>query len=103
MKSGGPWDYKLRDPKYENFGNFNFGATGSACGIDSCTLQNEAGIAQQKDADTRGAGRGVPGGRLNPGSGIPPYGDEPKDNEWIKNGIEYNKQYPASKGPGPCG
>jgi len=108
VKTGGPWDYKNQPtrgahPEYEDFGNFHYGATGSALGLDPLTLQNEAGIAQQNDPVTKGAGRGKPGSRLNPGNGIPPFGDEPKDNEWIKMGIEYNKQYPAWKGKGPCG
>ncbi len=103
VKSGGPWDFKVRDPKYEDFGNFHYGATGSAFGFDSLTLQNEAGIAQQNDPRTKVAGRGKPGGHLWPETGTPPYGDEPKDNEWIKMGVEYNKQYPFGKGPGPCG
>jgi RHS repeat-associated protein len=107
VRLGGPWDFKHgpwpnRDD-YEDFGNFNYGAAGSAFGYDGWTLQNEAGIAQQKDPGSRSVGRGVPGNRFKPGSGVPPYGDEPKDNQWIKNGIEYNKQYPVSKGPGPCG
>jgi Bacterial toxin 44 len=42
VKSGGPWDYKLQDKetrdygrrsRYEDFGNFNFGATGTAAGF----------------------------------------------------------------------
>lgn len=103
VKSGGPWDFKTRDPKYENFGNFHYGAAGSAFGFDSLTLQNEAGIAQQNDPRTKSAGRGLPGPHLWPEKGIPPYGDEPKDNDWIKKGIEYNNQYPFRKGPGPCG
>jgi len=103
VKKGAPWDYKQINPLYEDFGNFNYGAAGSAFGWDPWTLQNEAGIAQQKDPDSRGVGRGVPGSRWKSGSGVPPYGDQPKDNEWIKNGIEYHKQYPPSKGPGPCG
>jgi hypothetical protein len=41
--------------------------------------------------------------RLDPSSGVPPYGDQPEDNDWIKKGIEYNKEYPVSNGPGPCG
>jgi hypothetical protein len=29
VRNGGPWDYKQLGSQYENFGNFNYGATGS--------------------------------------------------------------------------
>jgi hypothetical protein len=46
-----PWDYKRRTDiilpsgkrKYEDFGNFNYGATGTAIGFDLVTLHSEAG------------------------------------------------------------
>lgn len=107
VKTGAPWDYKNgpypNAKQYENFGNFNYGVTGSALGFNSWTLQNEAGIAQQNDPNTRGAGSGTPGSRWDPGSGVWPYGDEMKDNKWIRDGINYNRDYPPGNGPGPCG
>jgi len=71
VKSNGPWDYKRLDPagiknnwisKYDEFGNFNFGATGAAERIPEGALLRAAGLAQQNDPDpaTRAAGRGVP-------------------------------------------
>jgi hypothetical protein len=101
VKTGGPWDYKDQPtsgahPEYDSFGNFNYGAAGHAFGYDNWTLQNEAGIANGP------GGQGTPGSRLWPGSGVPPYGDRPQDNYWIRMGIQYANQYPVSNGPGPC-
>ena len=40
----GPWDYKNTINKcYENFGNFNYGATGTAAGIPAEILLRAAG------------------------------------------------------------
>ena len=33
VKSGGKWDYKQQGSQYENFGNYNYGATGRAAGL----------------------------------------------------------------------
>lgn len=44
---GHPWDYKtLSLKKYEEFGNFNYGATGAAMGYSEDTLLRMAGWAQ---------------------------------------------------------
>jgi len=103
VQDGGPWDFKKIDPKYEEFGNFHYGVVGDAMGINQWLLENEAGIAQQNDPRTRQLGSGKPGRRYLPFSGVPPYGDQKEDNDWIKKGIEYNKMYPARNGRGPCG
>jgi hypothetical protein len=99
VKTCGPWDYKNgpypNASQYDPFGNFNFGAAGRAYGWNSLTLQNEAGIANGP------GGEGSPGPHLHPEQGIPPYGDRPLDNWWIQMGIEYARQYPVAKGPGP--
>ena len=94
VKEGGPWDYKNQpsmkaNPQYDAFGNFNYGATGTALGLDSYTLQNEAGRAQKPGT----GGKGKLGRFGDPKSGIPPYGDRPVDNYWIKQGIEYAHQH----------
>jgi type VI secretion system secreted protein VgrG len=107
VEPAGPWDFKVGDydnaAQYEDFGNFHYGATGSAVGFSPWMLQNEAGIAQQNDPQTKKFGVGSPGTRIKPGSGVSPYGDQPKDNSWIRKGIDYNREYPVQKGPGPCG
>jgi hypothetical protein len=41
-RPGGPQDYKRRDPKYDAYGNFGFGATGAAAGY-SCKFLTDLG------------------------------------------------------------
>ena len=88
VKNKGPWDYKQFGSKYENFGNFNYGATGAAFGFKTATLLNEAGKAQVA-AGTSLPEWGTPGPRFLPELGTPPYGDDPNDQYWIKQGIDY--------------
>jgi uncharacterized Zn-binding protein involved in type VI secretion len=92
VRNGGPWDYKQQGSQYEDFGNFNYGATGCAVGFSEETLLREAGRAQQQ-AGTSRPEWGDPGSLMpwgDKGSGS--YGDDPKDQESIKNGYEYCKQ-----------
>lgn len=42
----GAWDYKRKDPEYENFGNFNFGATAKAFGFQENGALQAAGVVQ---------------------------------------------------------
>jgi type VI secretion system secreted protein VgrG len=88
VRNGGKWDYKQRGSQYEDFGNFNYGATGAAAGFTRQTLLSEAGRAQV-EAGTSRPGWGKPGSRYFGEGGIPPYGDDPKDQYWIQRGIEY--------------
>jgi hypothetical protein len=95
VQTDGPWDYKNQpkhgaNPQYDAFGNFNYGATGTALGLDSYTLQNEAGRAQPKGPN--GEGKEKTGMIGIPQSGIPPYGDRPQDNYWVRQGIAYAHQ-----------
>lgn len=81
VENNGVWDYKRQGSQYEDFGNFNFGATAAAMGIPQWVALNGAGIYQQ----TRGAaaaGQGTPLVKA-------PYGDDPKDAEMIKKGYAY--------------
>ncbi|MFD3246365.1 polymorphic toxin type 44 domain-containing protein [Rahnella aquatilis] len=81
----GPWDYKSRAGRqYENFGNFHYGAVGNAAGISEPVLLRAAGWAQSHS----GNGREEDGNW----SGLPPYGDDPKDQFWIKRGIDFAKR-----------
>src|SRR6266516_909395 len=49
VRGGGPWDYKKNGhPEYDPFGNFNFGASGSAAGFGSDILSRMAGWAAEK-------------------------------------------------------
>ena len=88
VKNKGPWDYKQLGKQYEAFGNFNYGATGAAFGFSERTLLREAGRAQIR-AKTSKPKWNKPGSRLNPFGGKPPYGDDPRDQELIKQGVKY--------------
>ncbi|CAN7591582.1 polymorphic toxin type 44 domain-containing protein [Pseudoduganella sp. LjRoot289] len=96
VRNGGPMDYKQRGALYQDFGNFNYGAVGTAVGFPSVTLAREAGRAQQA-AGTSRPEWGKPGPILNPMAGIPPYGDDPEDQAWIQKGIDYCKCMESSK------
>ncbi len=90
VRNHGPWDYKQQNPIYQNFGNFNYGATGisSGFGFSERTLLREAGRAQQA-AGTSRPEWGDPGSILNPWGGGGSYGDDPVDQAWIQRGISY--------------
>ena len=96
VKDHGPWDYKQKNPEYEAFGNFNYGATGAAYGFSDNVLKRMAGDAQI-GAGTSEPGWGDPdmwGPILNPfGNGTPPYGDDPVDQYWISRGYSYYQQW----------
>ena len=81
VRNRGPWDYKQRSSRYEAFGNFNYGATGTAAGIPSSRLLRAAGMAQTAAGTSR------------PEFGSwwrdAPYGDDPRDQYWIEQGIAY--------------
>jgi hypothetical protein len=74
------WDYYSKyGGSWEDFGNYNYGATGAATGLFTLeTLLREAGRAQitykhsKREWGTPKCG--------------PPYGDQPKDQDWIKQG-----------------
>ena len=88
VRPGGQWDYKLRPPirrglgsPFENGGNYNYGATGSALGIPLPVLRRAAGFVQWVK------------GPYDPANGTPwgasPYGDEPRDQVMIDAGMDY--------------
>jgi len=95
VKNNGPWDYKQQGRQYQDFGNFNYGATGLALGLGETFLLREAGRAQIA-AGTSKPEWGDPGSRANPWGGKPPYGDDPDDQEQIKKGFAY--YYAKQKG-----
>jgi RHS repeat-associated protein len=81
VRNKGPWDYKQQGSQYQDFGNFNFGAAGSAFGFPSPILLRGAGWAQQQ-AGTSSPQWGSP-------FGAAPYGDDPADQSMIQKGIDY--------------
>ena len=97
VRSGRSWNYKKLGNQYEDFGNFNYGATGAAIGFSETTLLIEAGRGQIA-AGTSRPGWGTPGGRIW-GKAVPPYGDDPADQAMIKRGIQYYRAKEAGCGP----
>jgi hypothetical protein len=87
----GTWDYKQIANEYDEFGNFNYGATGRAAGFSEDTLLRAAGWAQVH-AGTSQSDWGIPINRVEALLGIggkAPFGDDPNDQVWIKPGFEY--------------
>jgi len=94
VRNGGPWDYKQLDPKYEEFGNFNYGATGTAFGFSEEILLRMAGWAQVQAGTTRSSWGQSPtliDAYFGTG-GVAPFGDDPNDQSWIQKGIQYYRQ-----------
>ncbi len=90
VRNGGEWDYKQDGAvykkrtgynPYEDFGNFNFGATGRAAGIPPWILQRAAGWAQMV-AHTSQPEFGHFAFKY-------PYGDDFADQAQIMAGIDY--------------
>ncbi len=89
VKNKGVWDYKQIDlNKYQELGNWNYGAVGAALGIPEEVLQRAAGYAQWK------AGTSDPS--FGNWWGSYPYGDDPSDQEAILDGIEcFKNNFPS--------
>lgn len=84
VRNRGRWDYKQFNPYFANFGNFNFGAAGTAAGIPENILLMGAGWAQSH------AGTSKP--EWGHWYQKPPYGDDPTDQRYIREGIAYARQ-----------
>jgi hypothetical protein len=94
----GDWDYKRRGKpaergkkaEYEDFGNFNYGATGTAIGFSLAQLLSEGGKLQAvpEGMTEKPKEWGYPAGRFF-GSGKYPYGDEPGDAKVVEAGRDY--------------
>lgn len=83
VRNKGEWDYKNGQPQYESFGNFNYGAVGTAAGISEAVLLRAAGAAQSL--------AGTSQAEFDKWWSEAPYGDDPVDQVWIKAGIDYAK------------
>ena len=82
VRGSGPWGHQL-GPGYLDFGNFNYGATGSAFGFSPTVLYWAAGVQSQI-----AHGFQTPDYWGKPWSGSP-HGDDPYDQYWIQQGIQY--------------
>ena len=74
------FDFKQLGTEFEDFGNFNYGAVGTAIGIDDAILLRGAGWAQVRAGTSTGTSSPY---------GFAPYGDDPKDQAMIEGGINY--------------
>ena len=83
VKNKGKWDYKQYGSAYEDFGNFNYGATGSTL-FPKFVLRRGAGYAQNRAGTSKESW-----GKWYQGK---PYGDDPKDQDAINKGINYYYQ-----------
>ena len=84
-----PWDYKRQGP-YDDFGNFNFGATGAALGYPDQVLLRGAGALKVLERSAKNQ-------PAPPGIGSPlgdyPHGNEPEKQQMIQAGIDYFKHH----------
>ncbi len=99
VNTGGPWDYKQIRPQtdyvftfggstappltvkspYEDFGNFNYGATAAAMGIPLNIALRGAGWKQSNPDPSWGHWYSLKA----------PYGDDPADQQQIRSGYQY--------------
>ncbi|MCA2028392.1 type IV secretion protein Rhs [Enterobacter sp. K16B] len=85
VRNRGPWDYKQKNKLWADYGNFHYGAVGYAAGIPAEILHIAAGAAQEV------AKTSLPvWGHFYSDA---PFGDDPRDQFWIKQGIDYVKQH----------
>jgi len=96
VKTGGDWDYKsprsgdnVNNIQYEDYGNWHYGYIGTATGISENFLEQQAGVEQQKQGTSK-PNWGNPSSPygLNPIGGSGTYGDDPRDNAMIKDGVQ---------------
>lgn len=85
VRNNGPLDYKQQNRLWAEFGNFNYGATGTAAGIPENILLQAAGVAQWVAGTSNTAKWGYFFEK-------PPYGDAPEDQRAIREGIAYAHQ-----------
>jgi len=83
VRNKGEWDYKQFGREYEEFGNFTYGATGTAAGISEQVLLRAAGAAQSIAGTSKE--------EFGKWWADSPYGDDKTDQIWIKAGIRYAK------------
>jgi hypothetical protein len=101
VKNGGPWDYKWAgdtsqgNSEYQEFGNFNYGATGKAAGIPDALVAWAAGAAQVAGGTSKPEWFAPYGINNNPGT-TPmltfPYGDDPNDQLDVYDGMAYAEE-----------
>ncbi|WP_256662547.1 MULTISPECIES: polymorphic toxin type 44 domain-containing protein [unclassified Pseudomonas] len=83
VRNKGEWDYKQRGREFEEFGNFNYGATGTAAGLPEHVLLRAAGAAQSIAGTSKE--------EFGKWWADSPYGDDSIDQIWIRAGIRHAK------------
>ena len=104
FKTGDKYDTKHGDPDKEHAGNFNYGAMGRAAGLSEQELERFAGAYQKygesvrdilnwqiPDKLTGSTYRSEFGGPMDIGRSS--YGDDPVDQVYIREGIEWYDEY----------
>jgi len=94
VENRGDWDYKQCFTTWQDFGNYNYGATGAATGLFTLeTLLIQAGKAQVRDKTSK------------PEFCKKSNCDDPDDQEWIKKGWNdyMSGMYGTPKSPGIWG
>lgn len=66
VRNKGEWDYKKGQPQYESFGNFNYGAVGTAAGISVAHSRPACNGAAQISTGTLGWPRARPARMARP-------------------------------------
>ena len=93
VKPGGAWDYKqfsTSERNFERFGNFHYGAVGGAAGFTVDQLLRAAGFVQKWFGDSEGDGGSVNiANALTGDGGDPPFADQARDQDAIKEGFSY--------------
>jgi hypothetical protein len=97
VRNRGPWDYKqaknlddfgriIPQSPFEDFGNFNYGATAASLRLPLSLTLRAAGYAGTK------AATGSTWDAIKAALGSSPYGDDQHDQEMIVNGFNFSKQ-----------
>ena len=92
VRNGGKWDYKQQDKNLADFGNFNYGATGSAILNGNHIGPTPKGLAEQTLLRGAGWAQGRAGTSTEEWGHWyedAPYGDDPQDQEYIQEGINW--------------
>lgn len=84
VRNKGPWNFKQKDPRYADFGNFHYGAIGRAIGIPNQVLLRAAGWAPTRAGTTLNS--------FGHWTKDAPYGDDPTDQIHILNGIDFARR-----------
>lgn len=81
VRNKAPMDFKQLGSRFQAVGNWNYGALGAAMGYPLEFLQRAAGWAQSQAGTSKQ--------EFNTWYGLPPYGDDWRDQNLIEQGFDY--------------